>query len=233
MKKYYYPPSGFGFWYQLGIFNNIHKNEDIVLGASSGSLICLISILKKEHRKFKIISDISLHLIKEINKYNLHLYVTKFIEAIFLIIHQYDCEYIKNRLSKIYIIITEVKFPLLTQKIINPKNLYELKEAIIASCYIPILSKSDNLLYYRFNDMKCIDGVFSAIFNSKKDFKTINSIAYASVIPCSFNKAKNMYHKGLLDFEEYENICSIIIIFNVIIRVSQNSQTFKVNTFNK
>ena len=216
MKQYYYPPSGFGFWYQLGIFNTIHKDEDIVLGSSSGSLICLISMLKKEHRKFKIISDISLKLIKEINQYNLHLYVTRFIEAIFLIINQYDTNYVKKSLSKVYIIITKVQFPLLTQKIINPSDLYELKESIIASCYIPILSRSDNLLYYNFNNMKCIDGVFSSIFNSKKGYKTINSITYASVIPCSYNKAKNMYDKGLSGFNEYENVWSLMIILNVI-----------------
>ena len=216
MRQYYYPPSGFGFWYQLGVFNIVHKDEDIVLGSSSGSLICLISILKKEHRQFKIISDISLDLIKEINQYNLHFYVTRFIEAIFLIINQYDSEYIKERLSKVYIIITDVQFLSLNQVIVNPKDLQVLKEAITASCYIPMLSRFNNLLYYPFNNMKCIDGVFSSKFTSKKGFKTINSIVYASVIPCSYNKAKKMYDKGLSGVDEYENLWCITIIFNVI-----------------
>ena len=216
MKQYYFPPSGFGFWYQLGVFNRIHDNQDIILGSSSGSLICLISILKKKDRNFDTISDLSLKIIKEIDQYNLHLYVIKFIKAIFLIINQYDIYYVKERLSKIYVIISVIHFPLVTQQVINPKSLHELKEAISASCYIPILSRCNQIWYYSFNNMKCIDGVFSSAFNSKPTFKTINSLQYASVIPCSFTKARFMYTKGLLNLDDNPNNINLKLILNLI-----------------
>ena len=45
IKNYYFPPSGFGFWYQLGVLESLKDSEYKLFGSSSGSLICLVSLL--------------------------------------------------------------------------------------------------------------------------------------------------------------------------------------------
>jgi len=53
VKKYYFPPIGFGFWFQLGVLNSIKNNNYIIYGSSAGSIICLMNILKPEDRKLE------------------------------------------------------------------------------------------------------------------------------------------------------------------------------------
>ena len=45
MYNIYFSPCGFGFWYQLGILNSNNYENNNLYGSSSGSLICLLSLL--------------------------------------------------------------------------------------------------------------------------------------------------------------------------------------------
>lgn len=214
MKKLYFPPSGFGFWYQLGVFNRIYESNDIILGCSSGSLICLISILNKEDRNFERMSEIALKIQKEKLKYiNLHVYVSEFINSIFEIINTYDDNYIKKKLSKIGIIISTLNYYSLVKKIITPDNLHHLRDCIIASCYIPIISRHKNLFYYQFSGMYCIDGAFCSFFSKNDQYLCINSLKYTSIIPCSYHKAHSIYYQGLSNnVNKYQGNGMILLI---------------------
>ena len=59
MKNYYFPPGGFGFWYQLGILDCIDIENCKILGSSAGSLICTLCLLDKDDRKIDNILKIA------------------------------------------------------------------------------------------------------------------------------------------------------------------------------
>ena len=48
MYNIYFPPCGFGFWYELGILNSNKYDNYNLYGSSAGSLICLLSLLDKK-----------------------------------------------------------------------------------------------------------------------------------------------------------------------------------------
>ena len=127
MKNYYFYPSGFGFWYQFGVLNKIYCNDMILYGSSSGSLICLIYLLRQNDRDFNKIANKCLNIKLDIEKNNLlicnlniYLYLEKFVDYIIKILKTYPEKEIEERLTRIFIIITEIKInylPFLKKKI--------------------------------------------------------------------------------------------------------------------
>ena len=87
IKKFYFPPVGFGFWFQFGVLNSIKDENFLTYGSSGGSIICLLSILKPEDRNFENILSI-FNKIRYNYKYNINLYtfINDFIKQIFIII---------------------------------------------------------------------------------------------------------------------------------------------------
>ena len=53
IKKFYFPPVGFGFWFQFGVLNSIKDENFLTYGSSGGSIICLLSILKPLIKNWK------------------------------------------------------------------------------------------------------------------------------------------------------------------------------------
>ena len=227
-KKIYFNPCGFGFWYQLGVLNSIIDEDVYIYGASSGSLICLISILKKKDRNIVDLLDkcneIKNNLFKKGPMYfvNIYNYSSSLVEVIFnkMISEKYSEEYIQNKLKYINIYVTEIKFkgskkkklPHLKSKFINPKNIDELREFVISSCYFPILSYHKNFFYYKYKN-KCLIDI---CFLKNLDDPTIHAVQseYSTIIPCDSVKALQMYNKGLkYSFNNKKKTKSYSIIF--------------------
>ena len=57
-KKVYFPPTGFGLWFQLGVLHNLKEEECEFFGGSGGAITCLLAVLKKEDRDFSNIFHI-------------------------------------------------------------------------------------------------------------------------------------------------------------------------------
>ncbi len=83
IKKYYFPPCGFGFWYQLGVLESIKDSEYKLYGSSAGSLICLVSLLDSDE-KVNYLLNKALMIKQLINKrgiiqiFNIYNYVSEF-----------------------------------------------------------------------------------------------------------------------------------------------------------
>ena len=178
MKTYYFPPAGFGFWYQLGMLENIDLTENNIIGSSAGSLICLVSILDKKDRNINdllnIANDIKNNLTnnKLFDRFNLFNYTDKFIIKLLNILEKYPERIISERLKKILIKVTYIKMnylfiPNLKNKIIKPKNLKELRDLVNASCYIPFFSYNKNPLFYEIKKKKIYRWWFLKITKKK------------------------------------------------------------------
>ena len=230
-KKLYFPPCGFGFWYQLGVLDSIEEKDIYLYGASAGSLICLVSLLNRKDREIsKILKKcevIQSDIFKKgiINYFNIYNYSSRFSEEIInQISEKYSEEMIKKKLQYINIQVTEIKFengifPHLESNFINPKDLKELHELIIASCYIPLLSYFKSIFYYKYNNKYLVDGYFGKF---KLDFYKINSDNYATVIPCNNYRAFQMYNEGLKYSFDNKIVNKkakfiLIIIYNTIV----------------
>lgn len=231
MKNYYFHPSGFGFWYQFGVLNKIHCNDMILYGSSSGSLICLIYLLRQNDRDFNKIANeclrIKLDIEKNnllINNLNIHLYLEKIVDYIIKIVKTYPEKEIEEKLRRIFIIITEIKInylPFLKKNIINPKNLDELKELVKGSCYIPFLSFNKNLLYYEYNKKYYIDGIFS-FYTTKSNQIEIKSYEYLNILPCDYEKANEMYLNGMRFEHKKEKKLGINYFYFLIVNIFKN-----------
>lgn len=246
MYNIYFPACGFGFWYELGILNSNNYENYNLYGCSSGSLICLLSLLDKEEREINIILneciDIknimsSKNILAILNLYN---YSSLLCDKIIKKIEKKELKKINEKLDKIYIEVSEIKFiyniiPYIKSEIIKPKNLLELKELIICSCYIPILSYYKSLFYYKFNNKYYIDGIFGHLIKKKtyvdsKNNMKINCMKYSLLVLCNEEMAKELYNKGLnnnikndnniiltIYYIIYNNIKSLINLFLDII----------------
>jgi hypothetical protein len=225
IKNYYFPPCGFGFWYQLGVLESIKDSEYKLYGSSAGSLICLVSLLDKDEKVNYLINK-ALMIQQIINKrgiiqiFNIYNYVSEFTNLIIDKLKEDNSEKISKKLKNIYIGVSEIKFtksyiPYLESKFINPTNLDDLKELVISSSYVPLVSYYENLFYYEYKEKYYIDGYFS---KNKQDnnYIEINSDNYATLIPCNLKRAKEMYNEGLgYSYKKNKSTNSIIFVFIV------------------
>ena len=51
-KKVYFPPTGFGLWFQLGVLHNLKEEECEFFGGSGGAITCLLAISRKKTEIF-------------------------------------------------------------------------------------------------------------------------------------------------------------------------------------
>ena len=230
MNKYYFPPCGFGFWYQLGVLKNISLENSKIYGSSAGSLICLASLLKEDDREFNKLLKICLKIQEDINnknffsKFNMYNYVDQFSNKMLKIINTYPNNKIEKKLSNISIEVTRINwyyiFPYFTKEIITPKNLVELKTLIIGSCYIPLISYCNNPFYFNIDNKMYIDGYFSNLFYSKNKYVNINSNNYRGIIPCTPERALVMYQDGTnYKFNNLENKGFLTKVFEYIQKI--------------
>ena len=164
MLWYYFPPAGFGFWYQLGILENIDIKKCKILGSSAGSLICVITLLNDEDKSIENIIKICESILNNINegsilgKYNLFNYVEQFLDKFLKIIEKYPNEIIEERLNKIFIKLSCITYyyfiPYLNNEIKNPKSLEELRNLVLSSCYVPIISYNKNPFFLEIEHKK-------------------------------------------------------------------------------
>ena len=162
MKHIHFPACGYGFWYYLPkLFEVIESGEEYSLtGASAGSLICIISLLKKEYQNFnsimRIAKDVRNNLRQPVNLYTL---VEYFIDRL---IELFDKDNLEKNLKKINIQISVLKFTqfYLDKLIVNPIDIDDLKNACLASCYIPGLSRVFPYYCIYYKGYRCLDGGF-------------------------------------------------------------------------
>jgi hypothetical protein len=206
MKKYYFPPIGFGLFYQLGALENINQKEEYELyGSSGGAIICLLSLLKEQDRQIKVFLEISKKIRKDLF-FNYFPYMNHFLKEIMLILDSYDNSYLERKLKTIYIEVTEIcswfKF---SHKFVQPTNLTELKDFVIASCYLPFVFWFKNPLYYEIKNKKYFDGFFGNMSNVPKDFIKIDSYSYASIVPLTEHQFFADYQRGKMYHWKQEN----------------------------
>lgn len=224
MRKYYFPPSGFGFWYQLGILSKLDE-DSVIYGSSSGSLICLIYLLDKKYKNFDYLSCLANKIKNEIGyNYNLYVYVHKFVLKIISILYSQDIRKTMKRMKNIYIQYSKfsyIGFRLKIETVFkNPINFDNLYHLIQASCYIPILSRHRSLLYYEIDNELAIDGFFSNLSNVSNELIKINSYDYIHIIPCSKKKAKLWYNEGInYKFTNNKQFSFIILIKVICINI--------------
>ncbi len=163
--KLYFPPSGFGFWYYLGQYSKISSMDyNECIGASSGSLLCICTLLDKEKKAdlFEFVSSLSLNTLTEYKKQtsvvNFYILNDIFIDKLF---EKIDWSTVD--LSKLKIITTHVQFKYLTVPVLSkretiPQTKEELKELTLASTYIPFISNYQYKLYYTIDNEQFIDG---------------------------------------------------------------------------
>ena len=224
--KFYFPPAGFGLWYQLGILHTIEKKyKDYHLyGGSAGSIICILSILKPNDSTFDKISKISDKIRKTFFNLNYYYYLDLFIKEVYKVINNYNIEYIQEKLKKIFIEVSEIdismKFNFFKRKFVNPKNLNELRNLCIASCYLPFLFNCKNPIYYKIDNKKYCDGFFSNFSNVDESFIKINSYDYATIVP---RTNKYFYYNYTLgkkyNFDQLNYNCSTFTFVKMTISI--------------
>jgi hypothetical protein len=226
MKKYYFPPVGFGFWYQFGVLNKIKNKNYQIYGSSAGSIICLINILKPKDRELRNIIFI-ISKIRSKYKYNVNLYnyILDFIKQVFIIIQYYDDKYILNKLDNTFIEVSQIHtFYNLPYKIsssfIKPKNLLHLKDLVIASCFVPFATIYNyNPLFYKIDNKFYFDGFFGSFSNHKNLIK-INSYEYGTLVPKSNNYFIRIYNEGQnYNFNQKSKSFTIISFIQITINI--------------
>lgn len=230
IKKYYFPPVGFGFWFQFGVLNSIKDDDYIIYGSSAGSIICLINILKPEDRHLENILFIS-NKIRKKYKYNINLYnfINDFIKQIYVIIQNYDETYISNKLKFTNIEVSQIHtcyfIPYkISSNFIQPKNLIHLQKLIIASCFVPIVTVCNyNPFFYTIDNKIYFDGFFGSFSNHNHLIK-INSYKYSTLIPNDDAYFKKIYYKGCnYDISQTNKQFTILtflhITFNIFIDI--------------
>jgi len=163
--KLYFPPSGFGFWYYLGQYSRLSTMDyNECVGASSGSLLCICTLLDKDKKAdlFEFVKSLALNTLTEYREQtsfvNLYILNNIFIDQLF---QQIDWTTVD--LSKLKIITTQVQFkywavPVLSKRETVPETKEELKELTLASTYIPFISNYQYKLYYTIGAEHFIDG---------------------------------------------------------------------------
>jgi len=206
--KLYFPPCGFGFWYLLAKLSKLQELDiDYELsGSSSGSLICLLSLIDKRYHSFEfmmeIAKDIRRNIAFPLNLYNI---VREFVDRLLLLARETNPTRLRTGLSKIKIQVTEVTFkyyvvPVLTKHQVTPTSLEHLRELCLASSYIPVLSRKTSILscFYNINDMMLLDGgVADILSNVDTDIITFDRTPSRLLRIPTEDECKDMYRKGM------------------------------------
>ena len=209
MRTICFPACGFGFWYMLPkALIIIEKKEKFnYIGVSSGSLLCIVTLLKKEFQNYNSIMTMAKSVKDKISKViNLHEINSIFIDELFKCI---DKKNLAKNLRRIKIQVTKIEtlfiIPVLKKELLQPRNLVELKQMCLASSYIPLLSRHSPFFSLQMNDSYYIDGKFSNIFTKEdndenmlylkvKENLPITKIPTENVARCVFYKS---YAEGI------------------------------------
>ncbi len=159
MKQIHFPACGLGFWYLLGVFVRYRRHLDnyIISGASAGALICALSLTTETDLYNKIMAFASAYKPTS----NLHETYVCTLDHILQMVK--DDKRTRRRLRNIRIQVTQI-YPSVSRVFITPRNLAELREACIASAYIPLVSNYNNKLYYTIDNSHFVDGGFMEYF---------------------------------------------------------------------
>jgi hypothetical protein len=192
MKQYYFESCGFGFWYLLGVYIRNKKAFDncVLSGSSGGALVCICSLLPKKHRNYRTIMRLANTAIDKTNLYEIiYLFVDELIKLI---------KFKANKLKRIRIQVTRLQtsYPYVVREEIAPANLSELREACIASAYIPCISNYNNQLYYMIGDSMCIDGGIMEQFYTNENTIRVPYQFVGLKMP-SETECKSRYNEGL------------------------------------
>jgi len=195
-KKYYFPPVGFGLWYQFGVLSTISDTTSYELyGSSGGSIVCFVSLLKKEDCDFGSIFRIYQDVYKS-HWYNLYQCLNQFLKQIEVIVQSYDEEYIQMKLKRIRIEVAEWKWGGLCGHLIQPKTLEELHHLVLASCFVPFLFWRPCPFFYVWQKKWLLDGFFANFSQVDSTFIKINSYQYSTLIPKDKTASFLLYEKG-------------------------------------
>lgn len=195
-KKYYFPPVGLGLWYQYGALHSLPKNENYDLyGSSGGSIICFLSILKPEDGDIKSLLIIS-ETIRKNNLASYYSYLTQFLKQMLLMMQNYEDDYLREKLSHIYIEVSEWTSRGIKGDFIQPKSILEAYHFVIGSCYVPFLFYHRNPFFYEYNNHYYFDGFFHQFSNVSDEYIKINSYQYSTLVPKRAQHVINLYQKG-------------------------------------
>lgn len=197
MTKLYFPGGGFGFWYLLGVYMKLRDTEPNfknyqLIGCSAGSLICLVSLLKKEYINFNfcvsLYEEARNHQKGIINTYVL-------INSLFnLTVDYIDYENLSLNLSNLYIHTTEITFfwgclPCVKKNIEQAVNLEYFRQLCLSSCQLPFFGRStDHCCFINLNNKLLFDGMFSETqleeqeYDQKLDASSHLSLNFPSII---------------------------------------------------
>ena len=225
MKKYYFPPVGFGLFYQLGVLQAIPKDENYELyGSSGGAIVCMLSLLKENDLNIERILLISEKIRNKMHT-NLFPYLNRFLQEIQIILDSYENEHLEKQFSKIYIEVTEIKNIFqFESKFIQPKTIDELLHLVKASCYIPFIFYDKNPIYYAIGEKKFCDGFFGNYSNIPSEFIKINSYSYATLIPLTSKEFRSMFQKGkMYHFDQKQKQMTIFIFLKIFGKILTDS----------
>lgn len=218
MLRIILPGCGFGFWYIYGIYHQlIDRYPDeifLMLGKSGGAVVCFLSLLKKEYQQFSFLLHICEEIKAEEDKkciFNLHRYVKDFCERLIPFL---DKNTILKKMPYIHINTTKVstRFKCIPSRIKTkswtPKTVEHMIQLICASCYVPILSRTNcNPCCFLLEDECMIDGAFLDLFFDSKEntssFEKVHSQYSQFTLP-SREECIEMYYSGYLN--SYPNV---------------------------
>jgi hypothetical protein len=198
MKTYYFPACGFGFWYLLGKYKQLDKtDDDIYIGSSGGSLVCVCSLIDKKYNLFEIVFKCALESLYEYKQItymvNLYIVVSIFLDKLEPFI---DKDTLAVKLTRIKIQVTEINGFYIKKHQIQPKSWFHLKQLCLASCYIPFVCNWNWRLRYEMEGLYFIDGVVADLY-SPNLFQTFDVSGYRGLIIPSAERVTKMYLTGL------------------------------------
>ncbi len=210
MKTYYFPAGGFGFWYLLGKYKQLEKSiDDVYIGSSAGSLICVCSLIDKKYNLFETVLKCAMKTLKKCKQktqtINLYFVTSIFLDKLEAFV---DKNTLAVNLTRIKIQVTEINGFHIKKHQIQPKSWEHLKRLCVASCYIPLICNWDWKLYYEIDGLSCIDGFFADLYYPNL-FHTFDVSSHCGLTMPSAEKATEMYLTGLNESNK-EEICWMI-----------------------
>jgi hypothetical protein len=194
-----FPPSGFGFWYYLGQYKQIANiNYKECIGASSGALLCLCTLLDDDKRTFDFLKVLAYESMMEYRStsyfINIHTVARLFIDKLYKHINWNVAD-----ISKLRVITSRIstKDFTISRRETIPETKEQLKELIFASSFIPILSNyNGNYFYYEIDDEQFIDGGIVEYYVPSNYFATTQSVT-SLYMPTTFDEIYKSYLDGM------------------------------------